>query len=87
MVRILTAAIVRGGGCCASRMLESAGSSVPKCNREMITEILPVLKLLCLDGRPLLYVNKFIALRRNCGHPVTFVETKEVFEQRLKSEP
>ena len=67
-----------------SRIISQA---LERIDREMITEILPILKLLCLDGRPLLYVNKFIALRRNCGHPVTFVETKEVFEQRLKSEP
>jgi hypothetical protein len=58
----------------------------------MITKFLPALKLLCLEkggeGEEKLTwtsVHKFLEVRRECGHPVTFVNTKEEFEDILKS--
>jgi hypothetical protein len=51
--------------------------------------------LLCLEkseeeeeeDRPTPPVHKFLAARRESGHPVTFVETKEEFEEIFKSYP
>ena len=55
-------------------------------NEEMITEVLPALKLLCLEEEiPTPSVHKFLAVRRDSGHPVTFVKTKGEFEEKLKS--
>ena len=64
----------------------------------MITEVLPALELFCLgeegkeeeeeeeeEDRPMSGVHKFINLRQDYGRPVTFVETKADFEERLKS--
>ena len=66
-----------------SRIISQALAGI---DREVITEMLPVLKLLCLDDRSISSVNRFIALRRNCGHPVTFIKTRKEFEEQLKSE-
>ena len=59
-----------------------------------ITEILPALQLLCIEeledqeeDQTMSSVHKFLALRRDSGHPVTFVQTKEVFEEKLKPNP
>ena len=56
-----------------------------------ITEILPALQLLCLEGseegQATSSVHKFLAVRWDSGHPVTFVKTKEEFEEKLKSHP
>ena len=59
-----------------------------------ITETLPALQLLCIEEeeeeeeyRHTSSVHNFLAVRRDSGHPVTFVETKEEFEERLKSYP
>ena len=56
-------------------------------NEEMITQVLPALKLLCLEDQPKPTLDKFLAARRDSGHPVTFVQTKEEFEEKLKSYP
>jgi hypothetical protein len=59
----------------------------------VITEVLPTLKLLCLEkpeeeeGQPTPSVPMFLSVRRESGRPVTFVETKEVFEEIFKSYP
>ena len=57
----------------------------------MNNELLPALQLLCLDGledeedltTP--SVHKFLAARRDSGHPITFVETREKFEEKVGS--
>ena len=53
----------------------------------MITEVLPALKLLCLENKPTPSLDRFLAARRDAGHPVTFIQTKEEFEEKLKSYP
>jgi hypothetical protein len=59
-------------------------------NGEMITEVMPALKLLhCFaelekDQRTP-SVHNFLAVCRESGHPVTFVETKGVFDEQLRS--
>jgi hypothetical protein len=59
----------------------------------MITEVLPTLKLLCLEGseeeegQPAPSVHNFLAVRRESGHPVTFVKTNKEFEEIFKSYP
>ena len=57
-----------------------------------ITQTLPALQLLCIEikgegeeHRNTSSVHKFLTVRQDAGHPVTFVETKEEFEERLKS--
>ena len=60
-------------------------------NTRTITEFLPTLQLLCLEGeeegQATSPVGKFLAVRRDSGHPVTFVNTKDEFEEKLKSYP
>jgi hypothetical protein len=50
-----------------------------------VTEVLPALELLCLEDQPMSSVDNFVAARQDSGHPVTIVNTKKEFEQRLKS--
>ena len=52
---------------------------------EMVTEVLPSLDLICLDARPVPSVEKFIAARRLSDRPVTIVDTKTEFRERLES--
>ena len=66
--------------------------ALERTDREKVTEMLPALKLLCLEGLieslegPFMSsIEKFIALRRRSGYPVTYVETREEFEERLTS--
>ena len=56
-------------------------------NGEMITQVLSALKLLCIEDHPTPSLHSFLAARRDSGHPVTFVQTKEEFEEKLKSYP
>ena len=42
-------------------------------------EVLPALKLLCLEDEPASSIHKYLALRRDSGYPVTFVNTFEDF--------
>jgi hypothetical protein len=58
----------------------------------MTTKVFPALKLLCLEesedpeeDQYMPSVQKFLAVRRESGHPVTFVETEKEFEEILKS--
>jgi hypothetical protein len=51
----------------------------------MAAEILPALDLLCLEGQPLSSVDNFIAVRLDSGHPVTVVDTRSKFDERVKS--
>ena len=56
-------------------------------NGEMITQVLPALKLLYFGDQPTPSLDRFLAARRDSGHPVTIVQTKEEFEDKLKSYP
>ena len=56
-------------------------------NGETITQVLPALKLLYFGDQPTPSLDRFLAARRDSGHPVTFVQTKEEFEEKLKSYP
>ena len=53
----------------------------------MVTEVLPALDLLCLQDQPVSSVDKFIAIRRDLGHPVTVINTQKEFDDRLESYP
>ena len=53
-------------------------------NGEMITQVLPALKLLYLEGQPMPSLRGFLAARRESSHPVTIIQTKEEFEEKLK---
>jgi hypothetical protein len=57
----------------------------------MITEVLPSVKLLCLEeseseseDQHMRSVHNFLAVHQESGHPVTFVETKKEFEEIFK---
>ena len=57
-----------------------------------ITQTLPALQLLCIEikeegeeHRNTSSVHKLLTVRQDAGHPVNFVETKDEFEERLKS--
>jgi hypothetical protein len=47
--------------------------------------VLPCLDLICLDDRPATSVEKFVAVRRLSGRPVTVVDTECEFMKRVKS--
>ena len=49
----------------------------------MATEVLPALDMLCLEDQPVSSDHKFIAARWESGRPVTTVNTRKVFEERL----
>ena len=51
----------------------------------MVTEVLPALDLLCLQDQPASSVDKFIALRRDSGHPVTIINARREFDDRLEA--
>ena len=59
----------------------------------MITEFLPALQLLCseeqekAEDQTTSSIHRFLAAHQDSGHPVTFVKTKEEFEEILKSYP
>jgi hypothetical protein len=48
------------------------------------TKILPALDLLCLEDQPLSSIDNFIAVRLYSGHPVTVVDTRREFDERVK---
>jgi hypothetical protein len=52
---------------------------------EMITEVLPSLGLICLEGKPASSHEKIVAIRRFSDHPITVAETIEEFKERVKS--
>lgn len=43
-------------------------------NRDMVTEELPRLVSLSLEGQPMRSVEQFITVRRLSGHPITFID-------------
>ena len=52
---------------------------------EMAAEVLPSLDLICLGDPPPSSVEKFVAVRRLSGRPITVVGTWMEFDKRLKS--
>ena len=52
---------------------------------EVVTDVLPSLELICLEVQPVPSVEKFIAVRRLSGHPVTVVNTMAEFSKSLES--
>jgi hypothetical protein len=51
----------------------------------MVTELFPALEMLCLEGQPVSSVHKFITARSESGLPVTTVDSRREFEERLLS--
>jgi hypothetical protein len=49
----------------------------------MATEVLPALEMLCLEDHTVSSIHEFIAIRRESGHPVTIVDTKRAFMERI----
>jgi hypothetical protein len=49
----------------------------------MVTEVLPSLDLICLDGQPASSIEKFVAAsaRQLSGRPVTTIDTETEFEE------
>ena len=52
---------------------------------ETISEALPSLGLICLEGEPASSLEKIVAIRRFSDHPITVVETTDEFGERLES--
>ena len=52
---------------------------------EMVTEMLPSLGLICLEGELTSSLEKIVAIRRFSDHPITVVETRDEFNERLES--
>ncbi|KAH9170323.1 hypothetical protein EDB89DRAFT_2072154 [Lactarius sanguifluus] len=51
----------------------------------MITEVLPSLDSICLAGQPASSINKFVAARQLSDRPVTVINTRTAFDERLRS--
>ena len=49
---------------------------------EMVSEVMPGLELICLEGQPASSVERFIAARRLSDRPVTFIHSKELYGRR-----
>ena len=56
---------------------------------EMVAEELPSLALICLEGQPASFVEKFefVAARRLTDHPVTVVDTRNEFDKKTRVLP
>ena len=54
-------------------------------NVTTVAEVLPSLDLICLEGRPASSIERFVAARQLSGRPVTVVDTKTEFSERLAS--
>ena len=52
---------------------------------EIVTDILPLLELICLEAQPVPSLKRFVAVRRLTGCPVTVVGTMAEFKERLDS--
>lgn len=52
---------------------------------EMVAEVLPALELIHIVGQPVSCIEKFLTARRLSAHPVTIVEQKAEFDERVKS--
>ncbi|KAH9163253.1 hypothetical protein EDB89DRAFT_575838 [Lactarius sanguifluus] len=50
---------------------------------EMVTELMPSLDLICVEGQPTSSIEKFITARRVSGRPVTVIDTEMEFNRRL----
>ena len=50
---------------------------------ERAAEVLPALKLLCLENESMTSMKKFVAARQNVGCPVTFINKEREFKERL----
>jgi hypothetical protein len=50
-----------------------------------VTEALPALDMLCLEGKAESSVDKFISVRRDSGRSVVIVNSKTDFYERMKS--
>ena len=50
----------------------------------MATNFLPALDILCLEDQPMSSVYTFVAARSEFGRPVTTVDTKSAFQERLE---
>jgi len=52
---------------------------------EMVAEVLPSLNLIFLEGQSASSFEKFVAACRLSGRPVTVIETKTEFDERLET--
>jgi len=51
---------------------------------EMVAEVLPSLDLIHVGSQPAPSIEKFIAVRRLSGRPVTVIDSRTEFKERLK---
>jgi hypothetical protein len=52
---------------------------------ETVIDVLPSLELICLEAQPVPSFEKFVAVRRLSGRPVTIVNTMTEFSKSLES--
>ena len=69
----------------SSELAELIALALEGITGDMVTEVLPSLDLICLDGKPASSIRIFLAVRQLSGRPVTVVDTKTEFDQRLES--
>ena len=69
----------------SQELAEHVALALEDITEEMVAEVLPSLNLICLEGLPVSFIEKFIAVRRFFGRPVTVINTEREFEEGLKS--
>jgi hypothetical protein len=69
---------------CLQTISGSVALALENFAREMITDMLPALCMVCLENQPASSVENFLTIRQNSGRPVAIVE-KTVFDTRLES--
>ena len=67
------------------KLAEPVSVTLDLITAEMVTEMLPSLGLICLEGEPVSSLENFVSICRFSGHPITVVETTEEFKERFKS--
>ena len=71
--------------CVYQELAAPVSLSLQDITEETVTEVLPSLGLICLEGEPASSLEKIVAIRRFSDHPITVVETREEFNKKIES--
>ena len=52
---------------------------------ELVAEVLPSLSLICVEGETASSLEKIVSIRQFSGRPITVVETRGEFNERIES--
>jgi hypothetical protein len=69
----------------SGKLTEDIAYTLERIAEEMDADVLPVLDLIHIGDQPVSCIEKFLAARRLSGRPVTIVETRAEFNERVES--